>query len=98
MSLNPGFNARLTPLSAQTAVASVNQSKVLSFAAEFRNLFHAGGIHHANVFLSFCFFFLLTLLSAVTKLPEVNHRLIYFKVCWKLSKLAVELGKRLTHK
>jgi hypothetical protein len=68
----------------------------ISFSAEFRNLFHAGGIHRAKLLLSFCFFFLLTLLSTTTKLPEVTHLLLYFDVCWKHSKLAnleLELGK-----
>ncbi len=61
---------------------------MLFFSAEFCNLYQAGGIHRAHVLRSFCFFFALTLVSTVTNFPEVTHRLLYFKVCWKLSKLA----------
>ena len=80
----------LTPLNAQTADAFVNQPncEVLSFSAEYRNLFKTHRIHDANVCFLSDFLFLLSLALTVTKLPEVTHWLLYFKVCWKPSKLA----------
>ncbi len=98
MSLNPGFNVGLTPLSAQTAFAFVNQTaKCFLSPSNFGICFKLVENPRYNVFLLSCFFlFLLSLVSTVTKLPEVTHRLSNFEVCWKPSKLAtpeLELGK-----
>jgi hypothetical protein len=82
MSLNP-------PLSAQIAVAFVNQSA--KFFLSLLNLGICFNIVESMVqcFLLSCFFLcLLSSGSTFTKLAEVNHRLLYFEVCWKPSKLA----------
>jgi hypothetical protein len=89
MSLNSGFNAGLTPLSAQTAVAFVNQTVKCFLSPSFFGICFQLVESMVQCFLLSCFFLLLlSLVSTVTKLLEVTHQLSYFEVCWKPSKLA----------
>ncbi len=101
MYLNPDFNAGQTPLSAQIAVAFVNQTgKCFLSWSNFGICFKLVESMVQCILLSCFFLILLSLTSTVTKLPEVTHWLWYFEVCWKPSKLAtleLELGKQLSH-
>ena len=101
ISLNPGFNTGLTPLSAQTAVAFVNQTaKCFLSPSKFGICLKLVESMVQSCFAFLLLSFLLSLASTDTKHPEVTHRLSNFEVHWKPSKLAtpeLELGKWLLH-